>query len=77
MNINFNFFFLANFDVKYIIDFGMKNLGGVMVVLFDIWKGKDREIVVSMYFGGIEIIVVVYDVISGNIVEIKIDFLYC
>lgn len=74
-NIKFDFFSSDNPDAKYTTDPGMKNLGSVMVVSPDTWKGKDREIVVSMYFGGTEITAAAYDVTSGNSAETKIDFL--
>ncbi|XP_068760050.1 heat shock 70 kDa protein 12A-like isoform X2 [Montipora capricornis] len=75
-NITFYFFSSDNPDAKYTTDPGMKNLGNVMVVSPDTWKGKDREIVVSMYFGGTEITAAAYDVTSGNNAETKIDFLH-
>ena len=53
----------------------MKKLRSVVVVSPDTWKGKDREIVVSMDFGGTEITASAYDVTSGNSAETKIDFL--
>lgn len=74
-NIKYDFFSSDNPDAKYTTDPGMKNLGSVMVVSPDTWKGKDREIVVSMYFGGTEITAAAYDVTSGNSAETKIDFL--
>lgn len=75
-NITFTFFSSDNPDAKYITDPGMKKLGSVMVLSPDTWKGKDREIVVSMYFGGTEITAAAYDVTSGNNAETKIDFLH-
>lgn len=57
-----------NFNVFFIIDVGVKRIGSVVVEFFEMWRGLDRELEVSLYFGGIEIIVIVWDILSGNIV---------
>lgn len=56
---------LSNLNVKFIIDLGVGLfIGKVIVFFFDIFKGKDCKISVCLYFGGIEIKVIVIDVIS-------------
>ena len=74
-DITFNFYSASNPDSKFISDPGIKKLGSVMVVSPDTWRGKNREIIVSMYFGGTEITAAAHDVSSGNVAETKIDFL--
>lgn len=75
-NLTFTFYSSDNPAAKYVTDPCMKKLGSVTVLSPDTWKGKDREIVVSMYFGGTEITASAYDVTSGNNAETKIDFLH-
>ncbi|KAJ7328604.1 hypothetical protein OS493_023873 [Desmophyllum pertusum] len=65
--INFSFYASTNPDAKYITDPGMTKLGSVMDTSPDTWRGKDREIEVSMYFGGTEITATARDISSGNV----------
>ena len=74
--ITFNFYSASNPDSEFITDRGMKKLGSVMVQSPDTWRGKNREIVVSMYFGGTEITAAAHDVSSGNVAQTKVDFLH-
>ncbi|KAJ7353743.1 hypothetical protein OS493_032613 [Desmophyllum pertusum] len=53
--IKFPFYASTNPDVEYTTDPGMTQLGSVEVTSPETWRGKDREIEVSMYFGGTEI----------------------
>lgn len=70
-------FYLASYpDTQFTTDFGVKKLGSVTVLSPDTWRGKDRDIEVSMYFGGTEITATARDVSSGNVAQTKIDFLH-
>ena len=73
-NIQFFFYAASNPDVQYITDPGMTKLGSVTVQSPDTWRGKDREIEVSMYFGGTEITASAKDVSSGNVARTTLDF---
>ena len=74
--INFYFYSASNPDSQFVTDPGMKKLGSVMVVSPETWRGKDREIEVTMYFGGTEITATARDVSSGNVAQTTIDFLH-
>ena len=70
-------FYSASFpDTQFTTDFGVKKLGSVTVLSPDTWRGKDRDLEVSMYFGGTEITATARDVSSGNVAQTKIDFLH-
>jgi len=75
-NITFNFYASSNPDAIYTTDSGMQKLGSVTVESPDTSKGKDRELEVSMYFGGTEITASARDISSGNVAQTKIDFLH-
>ena len=72
----FNFYSTSNPDFQFITDPGMQKLGTVMVISPDTWRGKDKEIEVSMYFGGTEITASARDISSGNVAQTTIDFLH-
>ena len=72
--INYSFYASTKPDAKYITDPGMTQLGSVMVTSPDTWRGKDREIEVSMYFGGTEITATARDISSGNVARTILDF---
>ena len=74
--IHINFYSTTNPDSQFVTDPGMKKLGSVMVVSPDTWRGKNREIEVSMEFGWTEITATARDVSSGNVTQTKIDFLH-
>lgn len=73
-NIHFPFYASTSPDAKYITDPGMTKIGSVMVQSPDTWRGKDREIEVSMYFGGTEITASARDVSSGNVAQTVLNF---
>ena len=68
------FYASNNADAKYTTDPGMTKIGSVMVHSPDTWRGKDRKIEVSMYFGGTEITATARDISSGNIAETTLNF---
>ena len=74
--ITYQFYASSNPDAQYITDTGIRKLGSVTVDSPDTWRGKDRNLEVVMYFGGIEITASARDVSSGNVAQTKIDFLH-
>lgn len=60
------FYVVFMFDIMFVMDFGVIEIGSFLVDFFDFRWGLDRDILVSMYFGGMEVIVMVWDVISGK-----------
>lgn len=74
--ISFNFYSATNPDSQFVTDPGMRKLGNVTVLSPDTWRGKDRQIEVSMEFGGTEITARARDVSSGNMTQTAIDFLH-
>ena len=74
--ITFFFYASSKPDAQYTTDVGMKKLGSVTVDSPDTQRGKDRELEVTMYFGGTEITASARDVSSGNVAQTKIDFLH-
>lgn len=76
INITIPFYATSIPDAKYITDPGMTNIGSVTVQSPDTWRGKDRKIEVSMYFGRTEITATARDVSSGNEAQTIIDFVH-
>ena len=76
VNIAFGFYTTSNPDAKYVTDPGMTKIGSVTVQSPDTWRGKDRVIEVSMYFGRTEITATARDVSSGNVARTTLDFLH-
>lgn len=74
--IAYQFYASSNPEAQYITDAGMRKLGSVTVDSPDTWRGKDRKLEVTMYFGGTEITASARDVSSGNVAQTKIDFLH-
>lgn len=74
--IRYNFYSTTDPDSQFVTDPGMRLLGSVTVLSPDTWRGKDREMEVSMEFGGTEITARARDVSSGNIAQTAIDFLH-
>ena len=75
-NIIFSFYAASNPDAQYTTDPGMTKIGSVTVQSPDTWRGKDREIEVSMYFGRTEITASAKDVSSGNVARTILDFFH-
>ena len=76
INIAINFYVTSNPDVEYVTDPEMTKIGSLTIQSPDTWKGKDREIEVSMYFGRTEITATARDVSSGNEARAILDFLH-
>ena len=76
INIAFHFYVTSNPDAEYVTDPEMTKIGSLTVQSPDTWKGKDRKIEVSMYFGRTEITATARDVSSGNEARTILDFLH-
>ena len=73
--ISLDFYASSNPDAEYVTDPEMTKIGSVTVQSPDTWKGRDREIKVSMYFGRTEITATARDVSSGNEARTILNFL--
>ena len=72
----FTFYTSTDPDVKYVTDSTVgPSIGEVIVDSPDTSKGKDREIELSIFFGGTEIKASALDKTSGNVATVKLDFL--
>lgn len=64
-------------DAKFVADPAVgPSIGKVKVSSPDISRGKDREIIVCLYFGGTEFKVTVIDVAGEKTGTAHLDFLY-
>jgi len=75
-NITCSFYATSNPDAEYVTDPEMTEIGSITVQSPDTWRGKDRTIEVSMYFGRTEITATAKDVSSGNVARTILDFLH-
>lgn len=74
--VNVTFYTSTDPDVKYITDSTVgPSIGEVTVDSPDTSKGSDREIELSLFFGGTEIKASALDKTSGNVATVKLDFL--
>ena len=73
-NIYIPFYAASNPNAEYTTDPGMTQIGSVVVQSPDTWRGKNREIEVSMYFGRTEITASAKDVSTGNVARTTLDF---
>ena len=69
-----DFYVTSNPNTQFVTDPGLTKIGSVTVQSPDTWRGKDRKIEVSMYFGGTEITATAWDVSSGNKAQTTLDF---
>ena len=76
INIGLNFYATGNPDEEYVTDPGMTKIGNMTVQSPDTWRGKGRNIEVSMYFGRTEITATAKDASSGNVARTILDFLH-
>ena len=75
-NMAIYFYATSNPDAEYVTDPEMTKIGSVTVLSPDTWRGKDRKVEVSMYFGRTEITAAAKDVSSGNVARTILDFLH-
>ncbi len=74
--LTYSFYAASNPDAKYVTDPGMTKIGSVVVHSPDTWRGKNRKIEVSMYFGRTEITASAKDVSTGNVARTILDFFH-
>ena len=74
--MTYSFYATSNPDAEYVTDPGMTEIGSVTVQSPDTWRGTNRKIEVSMYFGRTEITATAKDVSSGNEARTILDFLH-
>jgi len=73
--IKYSFYAADNPNAVMITETGVKRIGRVVVQSPDTWRGMDRELEVSMYFGGTEITATARDISSGNTAQTTLNFL--
>ena len=72
--VTFGFYVTSNPKTQFVTDPGVTKIGSITVQSPDTWKGKDRDVEVSLYFGGTEITATSWDVSSGNKAQTTLDF---
>ena len=73
-SLKFGFYVTSNPKAQFVTDPEVTKIGSVKVQSPDTWRGKDRKIEVSMYFGGTEISATASDISSGNSAQTTLDF---
>ena len=73
-NMHLQFYVTSNPETTFITETGTTPIGSATVQTPYNWKSKDREVEVSMYFGGTEITATGRDVSSGNEAQTTLDF---
>lgn len=73
--ITCGFYTASNPDVTFVTEPGLTKIGTLTVQSPDIRRGRDREIEVTMHFGGTEITATALDLASGNVAQTTLDFL--
>lgn len=75
-SVSFIFYTSTNPDAKYTTDPSVgPSIGKMTVDSPDTSKGKNRQIELSIFFGGTEIKASAIDKTSGNVAAVKLDFL--
>ena len=74
--IKYSFYAADNPNALLITDAGVKRIGSVVVESPETWRGLDRELEVSLYFGGTEITATARDISSGNTAQTTLDFFH-
>ena len=70
----FGFYTARNPDTQYVTEPGLTKIGSITIQSPDTSRGRDREIEVTMCFGGTEITATALDIASGNEEETTLDF---
>ena len=73
-SLSFGFYVTSEADTQFVTDPGVTKIGSLKVKSPDTWRGRDRDIEVSMYFGGTEITATAWDISSGNRAQTTLDF---
>lgn len=71
--IRYTFYAAPTSDIVFVTDPGVTEIGSVLVHSPDTRQGLDRDILVSLYFGGTEMIATAWDVTSGNRAQTTLD----
>ena len=71
--IRYAFYAAPTSDTVFVTDPGVTEIGSLSIHSPDTGQGLDRDILVSMYFGGTEIIATAWDVTSGNRAQTTLD----
>ncbi|KAJ7328609.1 hypothetical protein OS493_023878 [Desmophyllum pertusum] len=74
--IKYSFYAANNPNALMITETGVKRIGSVVVQSPDTWRGLNRELEVSIYFGGTEITATARDISSGNTAQTTLDFFH-
>ena len=72
----FGFYVAVNPDTQFTTDDGVSKIGSVTVLSPDASRGRDRDLEVTMYFGGTEIVATAVDVTSRNKAQTSLDFFH-
>lgn len=73
-SVSIEFYITSNPETKFTTDPGVNRIGLVLVQSPHTHKGYNRNIEVSMYFGGTEITATAHDLSSGNKAETTLEF---
>ena len=71
--IRYSFYAADTTDVLLVTEPGVTKIGSVVLQTPDTLKGLDRDIEVSLYFIGTDVIATARDVTSGNIAQTTLD----
>lgn len=71
--IRYTFYAAPTSDTMFVTDPGVTEIGSLLVDSPDPRRGLDRDILVSMYFGGTEVIATAWDVTSGKRAQTTLD----
>lgn len=72
--IKIGFYTSSHTDAQFVTEPGLTKIGSLMVHSPDTRRGRERDIEVSLYFGGTEITATALDVSSGNVEQTALDF---
>ena len=74
IEVRFGFYTSNKVDAKFVTEPGLTKIGNLVVHSPVSSSGRDREIEVSLYFGGTEITATALDVSSGKVKQTTLDF---
>ncbi|XP_022802754.1 heat shock 70 kDa protein 12A-like [Stylophora pistillata] len=74
--VKYSFYAADNPNALLVTEAGVKRIGSVVVESPETWRGLERELEVSLYFGGTEITATARDISSGNTAQTTLDFFH-
>lgn len=74
--LTFGFYIADNPETMYVTEKGVRRVGTVTVESPDTSQGLNRDIEVTMHFGGTEILATAVDTTSGNRAQTSLDFFH-